>query len=373
MKLNSKTLLSIGFVSLFTTRVASAETYGFRDREPRRKLNIVREYQIPVQKGTKTVAAIPALMSFWGATNEQVIKASEFYYSVKPDKIEITADDLGMPRRDYELTWNAPQVANITVRQKLVVELACRNTLYTAAKLPYPDEVSKCFAASLGPNEKEGINPDNPELAAICRQIQQKSRYAEDAVELVCDWINENIEFKIKSTSTSDQIFAQKQGSCTSMSKLACAMLRHMGIPAEVINAKFIGSDNAHTFIEAYFPDAGWVFYDLSNSERGHKSLDCLMTVGWAFRVKPPAEGRWINGHFSMEKDMISFQKEPKLNRMALRQGPKGQEVVGVKVIKSKPSQYAKVRHLPISQIILNTAIPPSKRTYISSGTKAAK
>ncbi len=108
--------------------IAVAATYAPVKARDTRMLNIVRRYNITVQPGQKNVALIPAMLSFRGATNQQIILKSSFTYSVKPDRIRITADDLGMKRRNDELTWNAPRVNKIVVTQHLLVKLHYEKT-----------------------------------------------------------------------------------------------------------------------------------------------------------------------------------------------------------------------------------------------------
>jgi len=52
---------------------ASAETFALQDKACQRNLRVVRHYEIVAQQGNPTVAALPALMSFWGATNWQLV------------------------------------------------------------------------------------------------------------------------------------------------------------------------------------------------------------------------------------------------------------------------------------------------------------
>jgi len=254
MKVLTNFVVLLAIASLVVAQPRKTGTYGLKKAIRRRKLRITREYEIPVEKSKRAIAAIPALMSFWGATNEQVIESSRFYYSVEPNKIKVTSDNLGMRRRNYELTWNSPPVNKINVKQTLTVNLKARTKLYTAAKLPYSDEVRNRLAHLLGKDDKNKINPDNPELEKICSEILKNSRYAEDAVEQVCDWINDNITFKKIRGYNSDEILKRKQGSCGPMSLLACAMLRRLGIPAENVRTKNIGNEGAHAFIEVLFP-----------------------------------------------------------------------------------------------------------------------
>lgn len=343
----------------------SAITKGFSPEKSTRKLNITRECEIPVNAEEKTTACLPALMSFWGATNQQVILQSDFSYSEPPDEIIVTAGDSGAPRKFYELTWNSPKGPKIKVKQTLVMEAACNNTLYTAATLPYPGEIATRFESALA--NTDTINPENPRVDEIAQGILKKTKSAEEAVELACDWINENVEFKSKAALKSDDLLVEKKGNCTAMSQLACAILRKMGIPAEMVSGKFIGANGGHSYIEVYFPDAGWVFYDLSNKERGFKLLDCLMAVGDSCRIRTESgETKWVEGFLSMEKDAVPYKDEPK-EKGKVRDLPKKDNVMGVKVIKQAPPKTVKVRHLSLRELILDESIPPGKREYTES------
>ena len=346
---------------------ARGETYTAQFKKYERKLKVTRHYEIRAEVGKPIRAIIPAIMSFWGATNSQVVKTSDFQYSEKPDNVKITADNLGELRRNYQLTWKSPKSDKITIDQTMEIELTFSNKFGTTAKLPYSDTILKRFAASLAKAEKEGINPDNKSLDPICKQILKRAHTAEAVVEGVCDWINENIKF-VKGERTSDEALEQKQGSCTPMSRLACAMLRHMGMPAEVVTAKFIGGDGGHAFMEVYFPDAGWVFYDLSNWNRGYKSLDCLVSPGFSYRiVHPKMAPEWVNGYFCRETDAAPYPKEEgdlvKSTKL-LRKSPTGAKILSAAVLPRKPLASGQVRQRPIRELILDTEIPPGPRPY---------
>jgi hypothetical protein len=350
------TMLMIGFV----TGIADCATFAPAKTADVRKVTIVRTYSIPAVGGKKTVAAVPALISFWGATNQQVIVDSSFTYSVNPDNIAVTADDLGMKRRNYELTWESPAAGTITVTQKLTVELSRAAMLPTVAKLPYPEEVSTTYASSLASTKT--VNLDNEALDGIVKAVKGKNPWAEETVELVCDWVNDNIKFQSGAPGDSDAVLKNKYGNCEGMSNVACAVLRKMGIPAETVTATFLGG-NGHGFIEVYFPDAGWVFYDLSNGNRGFKSLDCLLTAGWGIRVGDGIQDRWIEGSFLATSDASAYKEDDRLGSK-LRAGPKKENVVGAKVVHVKPPVQMKVRRWPINSLIMDLTVPPGKRAY---------
>jgi hypothetical protein len=365
-------LLCSAFMSCVAGRTFG-ETYTAQFKKYDRKLQVARHYEVPAEAGKPVRAIIPAMMSFWGATNWQVVKTSTFQYSEEPDDVKITTDNQGELRRNYQLTWKSPKSDKITIQQTMDVELTFSNKLSTTATLPYSDDILKRFSASLVTDEKQGINADNKDLDPICKQILRRARTAEAAVEGVCDWVNENIKF-VKGKRTSDEAFAQKQGSCTPMSLLACAMLRHMAVPAEVVTAKFIGGDGGHAFIEVYFPDAGWVFYDLSNWNRGFKSLDCLVCPGFAYRIVKPGNTQWVNGYFCQEKDEMPYPEDDLVKSSKLiRKPPTGSKVLSASVFPRKTPASIKVRQRPIRELLLDTEIPPGPRPYSDDAPKESK
>jgi len=325
-----------------------------------RKVAIIREYSIPVKKGQKSVAAVPAVMSFWGATNQQVILRSDFTYSLKPDKVEIILPPVTPTLKMYGLTWEAPQASVIKVTQKLLVELSCSNVLATKAKLPYRKEVQECYASSLA--KTSDINPDNPKLETVAKRIRAKSKCAAEAMELAAIWVDENIKFKSMANGKSDTILTDGQGNCGGMSKVLCALLRKLGIPAEPVSAIFLAG-SGHAFVEAYLPDAGWVFYDASNANHGFKSCDVLMTAGFGFVTFDGAQPKFHQGSFLVAKDVGRYE-EPELKQPPIRSLPKDKTVAGVKFIYRATPRTVKVRHLPLSKLMADESKEPGKVVY---------
>jgi transglutaminase-like putative cysteine protease len=347
----------------------SSEIIGFMPEKSTRKMNITREYELSLTEGKAVIVLIPAMISFWGATNQQIITQSDFTYSEKPDKVDFVSNNFGFPRKDYRLIWNSPKGGKVKVKQTLVVEATCNNTLHTMATLPYPEEITKRFESSLAKTPE--INPENPKIEEITKEILKKTKSAEEAVELVCDWINENVTFKSKADLKSDDLLIEKKGNCTGQSQLACAFLRKLGIPTEMASGKFIGGDSGHGYVEVYFPDAGWVFYDLSNGERGFKSLDCVMLLGEGCIITEPMGRRdYLQGYFSQEKDVKPYSDNELKRKGKVRDLPKKAKIDGVKVVKQKPPKDVKVRHLPLCEIIMDESIPPGKREYMESTWK---
>ncbi len=359
------TVLFVLLVSL----ISDGATYSFQPPVCKRRVKAERTYDIALSIDKWNAAYIPAMMSFYGATNEQIIINSELEYSVAPDSVTIESKDYSTrPRKFYRLIWNKASVGVVRVQEHLTIDLICRNKLCTKAVCPYPPEVLERFKEYLGNDEDEKINLNNDRLDTICTEIRKKSKSAEDTVERVCDWINDLITYERGKSVGSDEILTNRKGNSVSQSRLACAMLRKLQIPCDVVDCKYIEGNGGFTVIEVYFPDAGWVFYDVAYRERGFKSLDCLMTAGYSFAVMrgrgDSQQTEWANGHFLEYSTLGRYKKQEAVRTKPLRTQPEKKDVLGVKVAPITPPASIKIRRQPLKELILDNSIPPGIREY---------
>lgn len=290
----------IGISALLSSSHASARTMALDRGGYRRDLNVRRVYDCAVSPGRLSVAKLPMILGFKGESNWQVIKTLHWNFSERPDGYKIEADPL-KTMRYYVFTWKSPQSASIHVEEDMDVQLTAFSYLYTQATLPYDAAtLARCapeLSRSLGEDPNDQINSDDPRLAAACAAIAARTRNAEETVEFVCDWVNENIANMpdVVGEWTTDTALAQHKGGTTPQTVIACAMLRYLGVPADPVLGVWAGTESSSNigamWLEAYFPDAGWVFYDVSDKTHGYKSLDALAAMGYGFWSGDPAQG----------------------------------------------------------------------------------
>jgi hypothetical protein len=237
------------------------------------------------------------------------------------------------------------------VDQTLEVELTWLGTLSTSAKLPYDPTTLARYAQFLGVDPDERINPDYFGFVDLCAKIVARSKTAEDAVEGVCDWLNVNVrcddsELKqgIDSRST-DQVFSQRHAQDDTLAKLVCAMLRHIGIPAETVYSLRVRSPWGHFFIEVYFPDAGWVLYDIDAHRRGFKTLNCLIASGFGFMHGPEGDLDWTDGNFYEASNVVPFLDSHEIVSHLAGQDPEGVEITRENVLPGPAAAGAGKRH----------------------------
>ena len=78
-------VVAAGFLGLAAS-TAFGPTHLPKKETESRTVELLREYDVPVTRGRRSVASVPAMASFWGATNQQAIMESNFAYSLPPDR-----------------------------------------------------------------------------------------------------------------------------------------------------------------------------------------------------------------------------------------------------------------------------------------------
>jgi hypothetical protein len=323
-----------------------------------RALHIVRHFEIDAQPGKPALAIVPAMIPVYGATNWQVIKASHFTFSEPPNSSKPSAgiDKFGRPHHDYQINWNSAKAARISIDQSLDLELTWFNTLYTSARLPYDAATRRRYAAYLAADPQGGINPDAPLVDHICSQILERSPTAAKAVEGVCDWIADNVDLDVQTgRQTSDETLARRNGDCEPVSILACALLRHLGVPCDTVQAKFVETPRKNEFIEVYYPDAGWVFYDISDGNIGFKNTDSILSVGWGFYGGAADRVDWQEGNYCVENDAVPFWTKDEAAMGVLNALPTHRSFSSVRVSANRPPVNVRIRRRPIREILLDT------------------
>ena len=94
----------------------------------------------------------------------------------------------------------------------------------------------------------------------------------------VADWVENNIQYNL-STLTADVVqpsswvLINKEGVCDELTNLFVSMMRSLGVPAKFISGMAYTNTRdewgPHAWAEVYFPDKGWVPFDITYKQFG--------------------------------------------------------------------------------------------------------
>ncbi len=147
-------------------------------------------------------------------------------------------------------------------------------------KIPFPVQNIKGYESYLQPTES--IDSDNPSIIAKAAELAEGEDDLFKVSFKVASWVEENVKYDLNTlTSESSQkaswVLEHKEGVCDEMTSLFVAMMRSLGVPARFVSGiSYTTSDlfeenwQPHGWAEVYFPNLGWVSFDITFGEYGY-------------------------------------------------------------------------------------------------------
>jgi len=141
-------------------------------------------------------------------------------------------------------------------------------------EFPYP-ELSTEYQEYLQSEETIDITP---EIISKTSEIIQSEDNAYLTVHKIGNWIHSNIEYDLntlteKASQKSSWVLENEYGVCDEITSLFISMVRSVGIPARFISGMAYTKSNDnfgnHGWAEVYYPDYGWVPYDVTYGQLG--------------------------------------------------------------------------------------------------------
>ena len=107
-----------------------------------------------------------------------------------------------------------------------------------------------------------GIEVNDPHIQKVAKSITGKNQT--EIVQNIYEYVRKNINYADGGVFPSAKYTLQaKQGKCGEFSAAMVALCRAKNIPARVVSGNIARkTDTKHTWVEVYFTEYGWVFYD---------------------------------------------------------------------------------------------------------------
>ncbi|MDP3699070.1 MAG: transglutaminase-like domain-containing protein [Nanoarchaeota archaeon] len=170
----------------------------------------------------------------------------------------------------------------------------------------------------------ETIDSDHPAVIAKAAELAEGEDDLFKVAFNLASWVEEHIEYDLNTvTSAASQkgswVLQNKQGVCDEMTSLFVAMARSLGIPArfvsgisytnsqEVVNA--VGSNWAgHGWAEVYFPEIGWVSFDVTFNQYGYVDVTHLRLRDSFDPTEPAVKYEWVSDGVKLEKGKLGLE-----------------------------------------------------------------
>ncbi len=175
--------------------------------------------------------------------------------------------------------WNEPSAKQLSYTISSDVRRVNR-MVGVDAKIPFP--ISNLPADMAGYTQSSPtIDSDDIRIRRLGAWIVQGEDDLFIAVHKIAEWTKNNIDYNL-STLTADVsqkaswVLENRQGVCDELTSLFIALLRSVGIPARFVSGiaytdspLFSENWGSHGWAEVYFPEVGWVPYDVTYGQFG--------------------------------------------------------------------------------------------------------
>ncbi|MBT3865873.1 transglutaminase domain-containing protein [Candidatus Woesearchaeota archaeon] len=162
-----------------------------------------------------------------------------------------------------------------------------------------------------------------------------------EAVFKIADWTNKNIEYNLSTLTAeavlpSSWVLENRQGVCDEMTNLFISLLRSVGIPARFVSGMVYSNTDyswgPHGWTEVYFPEIGWVPFDVTFGEYGWVDPSHLKLKDNIDSGSPTAKYSWKSTGTDLNVGALEINTEE------LKVGPVKSGAVEVEVIPMFPT-----------------------------------
>lgn len=166
----------------------------------------------------------------------------------------------------------------------------------------------------------ETIDSDNPKIIAKAAELAEGEDDAFKVAFNLANWVGENVKYDLNTlTASASQkaswVLENKEGVCDEMTSLFIAMCRSLGIPARFISGISYSTSELfeepwqpHGWAEVYFPDYGWVAFDIAFGEYGYIDVTHVQLRESGDPKESSTLYEWQANNVNLESDNLNFE-----------------------------------------------------------------
>ena len=214
--------------------------------------------------------------------------------------------------------WNKPKIETKEYYFNSVVETKNeRVEVKNYLSFPIEDDLKE-YSNYLQPTET--IDSDNLEVIKKASELVEGEDDLFKAVFNLANWVEENVEYDLttltaETSQKASWVLENKQGVCDEMTSLFVAMCRSVGIPARFVSGisyttseLFDENWQPHGWAEVYFPNKGWVEFDITFGEYGYIDVTHIKLRETDDPAIPSSEFSWLANNVQLQPGRLDFK-----------------------------------------------------------------
>lgn len=164
------------------------------------------------------------------------------------------------------------------------------------------------------------IDSDNPAIIAKASELAEGEDDLFEVAFNLASWTEENIEYDLNTlTATASQkaswVLQNRQGVCDEMTSLFIAMARSLGIPARFVSgisystSELFDEDwQPHGWAEVYFPEIGWVSFDIAFNQYGYVDVTHIKLRDGFDPAESAVTYDWLANNINIVEEPLNMQ-----------------------------------------------------------------
>ncbi len=178
--------------------------------------------------------------------------------------------------------------------------------LKVKSKMPFPLPAESIQGLEQYLQPTETIDSTDPTVVAKATELVEGEDDMYKAVFKLANWVDENVKYDLttltaETSQKASWVLENKEGVCDEMTSLFVAMARAVGIPARFVSGvSYTTSDlfdapwQPHGWAEVYFPDIGWVSFDIAFGEYGYVDVTHIKLRDGFDPQEPATKYEWL-------------------------------------------------------------------------------
>ncbi len=311
-----KGLFCIIFAVLISLAAAQDDLYSMDSLQL--QLNVDGSFELVPTKSSASVKEVSAdLFLNPQESQRQHIISWDSTGTVKEEMISFFWNDKKIEKKEFGYT------ALIETQNK---RLAVKDKI----SFPLRSEDVKGLEQYLEPTET--IDSDNQAIIAKAAELAEGEDDLFKVAFNLASWVEENVDYDLNTvTATASQkaswVLQNKQGVCDEMTSLFVAMARSLGIPARFVSGiSYTNSEEViasagsnwagHGWAEVYFPDIGWVSFDVTFNQYGYIDVTHIKLRDGFDPKEAAVKYEWISDGVDLKRKPLDMEVKVKKDGM---------------------------------------------------------
>ncbi len=186
-------------------------------------------------------------------------------------------------------------------------------------KIPYPLTEQQIQGLQQYLKPTKTIDSDNPEIIAKATELAEGETDLFKISFKLASWVEENVNYDLNTVTETASLPASwvlqhKEGVCDEMTSLFIAMSRSLGIPARFVSGVSYSTSKLfkepwqpHGWAEVYFPEIGWVSFDITFGEYGYIDVTHVKLRDGFDPSEPATKFEWLANNVELKPEELKF------------------------------------------------------------------